>query len=111
MKKIFYSLILVVGVFALVGCGKTNKLVGTWEGKTNDGMNTTFTFKKDGKVDYSNEYGINSNGTYEIKDSEVTIKLESWDKEKVYKFEVKDKKLSLTATDSLSPSYAEMVKK
>lgn len=111
MKKILYSLILVVGVFALVGCGKTNKLIGTWEGKTNDGMSTTFTFKKGDKVEYSNEYGFNSTGTYTIKGSEVTIKLESWDKEKVYKFEVKDKKLSLTASDNLSPSYAEMVKK
>ena len=110
MKKVLYSLILLVGVFTLVGCGKSNKLVGTWEGKTNDGMNTTFTFKKDGKVDYSNEYGFNSNGTYTVKDSEVTIKLESWDQTKTYEFKVDGDKLSLIATDAYSPSYSEMVK-
>ncbi len=91
------------------------KEVGEWKGLT-DGesrdmqMETTFNFKSNGDVEYSNEFGINSTGTYEIKDDIVTIKLESWESAKDYKFEVKDDKLSLTAQDVYSPSYSEMVK-
>lgn len=113
MKKIISLMCVFVCVILLSGCGNkkdTNKLVGTWKGTTNDGLETTFVFKKDKKVDYSNQYGVSSSGTYEIKDDEVTIKLEFWDKEKVYKYEAKDSKLSLTATDRLSPSYKDMEK-
>lgn len=111
MKKYLFSLMLILCVVTLVGCGNKNKLVGTWEGKTEDGMKTTFEFKKDGKVNYDNEYGFKSSGTYTTKDNKVTIKLESWDKEKVYEYKVENKKLSLKATDKLSPSYDSMTKK
>ena len=111
MKKYLLSLILVLCIVTLVGCGKKNALVGKWEGKTNDGMLTTFEFKKDGKVDYNNKYNFSSTGTYKIDGKKVTIKLDSWDKEKVYEFSVKNKKLSLKATDKISPSYDDMIKK
>ena len=111
MKKYFVSIIAVVSLFLVVGCGKTNKLIGTWNGKTNDGLKTTFEFKKDGTVNYDNEYGFISTGTYQIKDNKVTISLESWDKEKVYEFIIKENKLNLTATDKYSPSYDGMTKK
>ena len=113
MKKFLISMIAVASLFVAVGCGskKDNALVGTWEGPTNDGLKTTFVFKKDGKVEYENEYGIKSNGTYEIKDEKVTISLESWDKAKVYEFTIKDNNLSLKATDVYSPSYDKMTKK
>lgn len=111
IKKYLVSLITVISIFLVVGCGKSNKLVGTWTGKTNDGLETTFEFKKDGSVNYDNEYGFNSTGTYEIKDDKVTISLESWDKEKVYEYSVNNGKLTLTATDKYSPSYKDMSKK
>ena len=98
------------------GCGKSDKeLVGTWKGLT-DGdsrenqIETTFTFKSGGDIAYENEFGIKSEGTYEINDNKVTITLESWDQPKVYEFKVDGDKLSLTATDKYSPSYSEMVK-
>lgn len=109
MKKIITFVVLFASVLLLTACGG-NKLIGTWEGTANE-MKTTFTFKSGDKVEYKNELGINSTGTYKIKGEEVTIKLEAWDKEKVYKFEVKNNKLSLTATDSYSPSYKDMEKK
>lgn len=114
MKKYVLSALLVVmllgSLILLTACG-SNELVGKWEGLTNDGLNTTFDFKGDGKVEYSNEYGFNSNGTYEVKDGEVKISLESWGEAKTYKYEIKDGKLKLTATDKYSPSYDGMEKK
>lgn len=111
MKKFLMSVVAVFALVLVVGCGKGNALVGTWEGATNDSLKTTFTFEKGDKVSYENEFGIKSEGTYKIDGNKVTINLKSWDKEKVYKFEVKDKKLSLTATDQYSPSYKDMIKK
>ena len=110
MKKIFASIVTVCFLFILVGCGKSNKLIGTWKGATQDGLKTTFKFEKNDKVTYENEYGFNSTGTYKITDDKVEISLESWSEAKVYKFEVKDGKLNLTATDQYSPSYAGMTK-
>ena len=111
MKKYLITLCLVFSLFILVGCGSKNELVGTWEGETNDGLKTTFIFESGKTVKYDNEYGFDSEGTYEIKDDIVTIKLDSWDASKEYKFEVKDGKLTLTAQDAYSPSYKDMIKK
>lgn len=111
MKKLVICLVAVFSLLLITGCGKSNKLVGKWDGATNDGLKTTFEFKKNGDVSYSNEYGFNSEGTYKIKDDVVTITLKSWSEAKEYKFEVKDNKLSLTAQDKYSPSYKDMSKK
>ena len=109
MKKNIAYVVLFASVLLLTACGG-NKLIGTWEGTSNE-MKTTFTFKSGQKIEYANELGIKSNGTYKINKDEVTIKLEAWEKEKVYKFEVKNNKLSLTATDGYSSSYKDMEKK
>ena len=115
-KKLLLISILFVSLFVFAGCGGSdNELVGTWKGLT-DGesrdmqMETTFTFKSGGNVEYSNEFGIESTGTYEIKENKVDIKLESWDQTKTYEFKVDGDKLSLIVTDAYSPSYSEMVK-
>lgn len=125
-KKVIIAVIAVIVIIAIVAVvsivvinnnidskekEKTNELVGTWEGTTNDGMITTFIFKKSGNVDYSNEYGFESTGTYEIKDNIVTITLELWSESKDYEFEIKNEKLTLNATDVWSPSYVDMEKK
>ena len=113
-NKLLLVTLFAVSLFLFVGCGKSDPLEGTWKGLTdgesrNMQIETTFTFKG-GEVEYKNEYGFNGKGTYEIKDDSVTIKLEIWNKEKVYKFDVKDDTLSLTATDKYSPSYSELKK-
>lgn len=114
-NKLLLVALFTISLFLLVGCGSSkDALSGSWKGLT-DGesrdmqIETTFTFK-DGEVDYLNEYGFTGKGTYEIKDDTVTIKLDSWDQDKVYKFSVKDDTLSLTATDAYSPSYSELKK-
>ena len=61
-------------------------------------------------MSYSNEYGITSDGTYEIEDDKVVITLKSWSEAKTYEFKVDGDTLSLTATDRYSPSYSEMKK-
>ena len=68
MKKYLLSIVTFFALVLVVGCGsKSNALVGKWNGKTNDGLETTFTFEKNGKVAYENQFGIKSEGTYEIK--------------------------------------------
>lgn len=112
MKKFLMSVVAVFALVLVVGCGsKKSPLVGKWSGATTDNLKTTFTFEKGDKVAYENEFGIKSEGTYKVDGEKVTIKLKVWDKEKVYKFEVKSNKLSLTATDKYSPSYKDMEKK
>lgn len=121
-KKVLIAIIAVVAIVLVVALilglviangNKPEKLIlGTWQGKTNDGLDTAFTFEKDGKIKYNNAFGFDSEGTYEFKsDDEISIKIESWDEAKTYKFDFKDKKnLSLEATDKLSPSYKELKK-
>ena len=110
MKKIFLSLVVLFSVFVLSGCGNSNKLIGTWNGKTEDGMKTTWIFEKKDKVSYKNEFGIESTGTYTIKDDVVTITLEVWNDAIDYKYDIKDKKLNLTAQNKYSPSYVGLEK-
>ena len=116
---IVVAIVAVIAIVAIsVGVKKANdnkpekKIIGTWQGETNDGMDTAFVFNEDKTVEYYNEFGFDSKGTYEFKeDTKISIKLESWDKEKVYILKFKDKdRLSLEATDEYSPSYKEMKK-
>ncbi len=116
MKKILLLIPLFFVSILFFGCGKSsNELLGSWKGLTDGSsreyqIETTFNFKNDGNLEYSNEFGIKSSGTYEINENKVTIKLEIWDESKVYEFKVEDDKLALTATDVYSPSYSEMIK-
>lgn len=108
-KKIVLSLLTVLSLFMVIGCGKKDAIKGTWEGKSNDGIEVTFTFK-DGNFTYKNAYAT-VEGEYSIKDNNVTMNSEDWSKEKIYNYEIKDKKLTLTATDKISPSYTDLEKK
>ena len=110
MKKYLLGLLLVFGLFFVTACG-SKSIVGTWNGESNDGLKTTFTFEKGGKVSYSNDYGFKSSGTYSVSKDEVTIKLDNWEEKKVYKFEIKKGKLTLKPNDKYSPSYKNMTKK
>lgn len=110
MKKIVLSFVAVFSVLLLTACG-SNKLIGTWVGRTQDGLETTFTFEKNDVVKYENEYGFKSEGTYKVKDNIITIDLELWSQKKEYKYEIKNNKLDLTATDQYSPSYKGMEKR
>lgn len=111
MKKILSVIALILSVAILTACGSKNKLIGSWEGKTTDGLKTTLTFEKKDVVKYENEYGFKGEGTYKIDGDKVTISLDIWEKDKVYTFSVEDKKLDLTATDQYSPSYKGMTLK
>ncbi len=124
MKKnvllIVLIVILIFGILFVVhtmGNGREPKdlLIGTWKGLT-DGesreyqVETTFTFEKDGKLTYSNEYGFTSKGKYEITENLITLKTETWDKERVYEFEIKDNKLTMKTKDIYLPNYTDMEK-
>ena len=113
MKKIIVCLIMILSFSLLVGCGskkENNPIIGTWKGKTNDGLETTFIFEKDNKVKYDNEYGFSSEGTYKKDDKYIYINLSSWTDEKKYEYTLKEDKLDLKATDLYSPSYEGMKK-
>jgi len=121
-KKVLIAIIAIVVVIAAVIIGVVvsnniknkpeNKIIGTWQGPTSDGLDTAFVFKEDGKLEYANQFGIEDKGTYEFKDDDkISIKIELWDTAKEYKYEFKDKEtLSLTATDEYSPSYDQLKK-
>ena len=114
-KKLLLFVTLFVSFFAIVACGKSNELVGTWKGLSDgesrgDQIEATFVFKDGDEVEYSNEFGFTGTGTYKIEDNKVTINIDLWTNEKVYEFKVDGDKLSLKATDSISPSYSELVK-
>lgn len=111
MKRFLICMVAIVSIFLVTACGSKNDLIGTWEGKTTDGLKTTMTFKDKDKFEYKNEFGFESTGTYKVKDDIVTLSLKEWDKDKEYKFEIKDKKLSLTAQDKYSPNYKDLEKK
>ena len=55
MKKFVLAFLLMAVL--LVGCSK-DPIIGTWEGKSNDGIKTTFTFKSGDKMVFANEYGF-----------------------------------------------------
>lgn len=110
MKKILLSIVTVCFLLVLVGCGKSNKLIGKWKGATNDGIEVKWEFLKKDVVKYENQYGIESSGKYTVKDDTVTISLDVWSEDIVYKYEVKDGKLNLTATTQFNPSYTGLTK-
>jgi uncharacterized protein (TIGR03066 family) len=99
-----------MSIFLVTACGKST-IIGEWEGAADDGLKVAFEFKADGTVAYSNEYSFSSTGTYKVKGSKVTIKLESWEKEKEYKFKIEKNKLSMTAQDDYSPNYTDLNRK
>lgn len=110
MKRVLCSLATIGFLLLVVGCGKSNKLIGTWKGATNDGMKTTWIFEKKDVVKYENEYGIKSEGKYAITDDVVSIDLEVWSNPIKYKFEINDGKLNLEPDNKYSPSYSGLVK-
>ena len=57
MKKYIFSFVAILTLLVVTACG-SNKLKGTWEGATTDGIKTTITFDKKDKVTYKNEYGF-----------------------------------------------------
>lgn len=113
MKKIicnvFIAVILLFILTFLTGCS-SNAIIGKWSGKSDSDIETTFDFKGNGDVHYNNEYGMESDGKYEIVENMIIIKLETWETEKTYKYEIEDGKLNLKATETISPSYIGMEK-
>lgn len=111
MKKIFISLITICMIFIITGCGKKDPLIGTWEGKNNDGRNTIFTFKKDNKINFDNGL-VKLDGTYSTKGDTLTIKIEAWQKDRNYIFKIENNTLNLTPKDNDGmPTYKKLIKK
>ncbi len=65
-------------VFALVGCGGKNQLVGTWEYKDEEsGIGAVYDLKKDGTGTYAVTVGestVNYELKYEVKDGHLLVR-------------------------------------
>ena len=105
MKKIVTIALCLIFIISLVSCKGGDVLKGTWTCEDKDYGAVKWEFDGSGKCSMKNDF-FDSEGTYSIgDDNTVTIKLESWDDEKVYAYTVSDNALALTATDGLSPDY------
>lgn len=111
MKKIISALLCIVIVLSFAACGSTDALKGTWTQESADYGTVTWTFDGNGKCTLDTDFLDKAPGTYEIvDDSNVKIKIDLWEEEKVYEYTVSDSSLKLTATDGLAPDY-ELTKK
>lgn len=110
MKKFYVSIVAIFMLILVTGCGKSNPIVGTWEGATEDGLATTWEFKSNNKVDYKDTFETGT-GKYEIDGNTIKISLDIKENEKVYEFKVEGNTLTMLATDQVSPSYNKLTKK
>jgi len=110
MKKNKLTIVVLVAILVLALClnacgGSGDALKGTWGGKSNDGMEVTWTFDGKGKCTMKNEYGLDDEGTYTIDGSAVVISLSKWDGSIDYTFEISGSTLKLTPDEDYRPSY------
>lgn len=108
-KKIIAIFLALTVVFCLSACQSSDggdTLSGTWKGPTSDGITFTWNFDGKGACSIKNEYGMSGSGTYTLNGDKVTIKIDLWKKEKVYKYDVSGSTLKLTNTDKISPDYS-----
>ena len=109
MKKNIAIVLCILLVGSLAACGSSDALKGSWGCQDNDYGAVTWTFDGKDECTLKNDF-FKGDGTYKIDGSQVNIKLDLWDAEKVYDFTVSGNTLKLTATDALSPNY-ELTKK
>lgn len=104
------AVVMIIAVLAslMVACGKPKnninpELVGTWKQTDPDEGNWIWTFNNDGTCKLESESGdFSSAGTYLIEDKDVgkiKIKLDKWDKEKLFTYVATEKALQLQSFD------------
>ena len=104
------AVLMIVAVLAslMVACGKPKNnidenLVGTWKQTDETDGNWTWTFNKDGSCKLEGETdNFSSEGTYLIEEAgvgKIKIKLDKWDKEKLFTYVATEKALNLQSFD------------
>ena len=92
----------------MVACGKPknnidDKLLGTWKQTDAQDGNWTWTFNKDGTCKFeSDTNNFSSEGTYLIEEADsakIKIKLDKWDKEKLFTYVATEKALQIQTFD------------
>lgn len=109
LKLSLLIIIIISTLFILTGCGK-DELKGTWGDGVDDFYNANWTFDGKGKVTMKSDFAEGT-GNYSINGDIVTVELDIWENKKEYKFIIENNKLTLEATDEISPSYKELTKK
>ena len=87
LKHFLFAFVLLIGVVALVGCGKKATIVGSW-----DHSGYVYTFNKDGSGNYD-ALGTKMEFTYEDKGDKVAIKYTGNTKATDYEYKIEGKKL------------------
>ena len=104
MKKVIAILMVCMMVMGIAACGGGDALKGTWTGENADYGAIEWTFNGKGKCTLKHDF-IDTEGTYTIEGTQVSIKLDTSDSTLVYDFTVSETNLKLTATDGLALDY------
>lgn len=108
MKKKIVLYLILISVFALVGCSlkKSNSIIGTWKLDNIQNGPVTITFEKNNVLRYKSA-NYEKTGTYKIDGATIIFK-DIWDEEEEYEYEIKNSKLTLDAVYVGSLSYIDM---
>lgn len=96
LKKISLFAVLLVAAVVLTGCGNSNSIVGTWQYKDGDSINSDvyYTFNKDKTGGYT-YYGQERKFTYEDKGTKVKISYEGTTTPNEFDYSIKDNVLTI----------------
>ena len=107
MKKIICSLLLIVFISLIIGCGKSKaNIIGTWYYTTSDIVRSDiyYKFNKDKTGSYY-FYGEEKKFTYEYDFEKITIKYEKANNKNEYEYKVKDNILTIKDSKGTNVTY------
>ncbi len=109
-KRCFITFVLIVFIVMVSGCSTVSSISGEWGGETNDGVSVQWIFADDGNCSFKIGDTDATLGTYTYIHSErssgaISVTLEGNTKPISYKYDISNRDMTLTSSESLSPDY------